>query len=75
MGKEYEVSESVKERVHSGLRWFNVEEAAYYLNLSPRTLYNRISRKSKNPFPVKPKKDGKLVRFDREALDAYLESE
>ena len=70
----YDFSDGVKERVESGLRWLNVEEAAYYLNLSPRTLYNRISRKSEHPFPVKPKKDGKLVRFDREALDAYLES-
>ena len=57
----YQFTEETKERVMSGLRWLNVEETAFYLNLSPRTLYNRISRKSKNPFPVKPKKEGKII--------------
>jgi len=55
-------------------RLLSVEEAATYLGLSPRTIYNGVHRKSKNPFPVKPKRLGKLVKFDREDLDKFIES-
>ena len=55
-------------------RLLSVEETAIYLGLSPRTVYNRVHRKSKNPFPVKPKRIGKLVKFDRQDLDKYIES-
>ncbi|MBW1675786.1 MAG: helix-turn-helix domain-containing protein [Deltaproteobacteria bacterium] len=44
-------------------RLMSVEQAAEYLGLSPRTLYNRIAPKAKNPFPVRPKRIGKLVKF------------
>jgi excisionase family DNA binding protein len=62
--------EGVKERVHAGLRWLSVAEAAYYLGIAPGTLYNWISA---GRFPVKPKAMGKLRKFDRQALDAYME--
>lgn len=55
-------------------RLMSVEEAAEYLNVSPRTLYNRIAPKAKNPFPVRPKRIGKLVRFDRGQLDQWIDS-
>jgi excisionase family DNA binding protein len=55
-------------------RLLSVEETAVYLGLSPRTIYNGVHRKSKNPFPIKPKRIGKLVKFDRIALDKYIES-
>ena len=55
-------------------RLMSVEEAAEYLNVSPRTLYNRIAPKSKNPFPVRPKRIGKLVRFDRGQLDQWIDT-
>ena len=55
-------------------RLMSVEEAAEYLDLSPRTLYNRIAPKAKNPFPVRPKRIGKLVKFDRIQLDQWIDS-
>ena len=55
-------------------RLLTVEEAAFYLSISPRTLYDRVAPKSKRPFPVKPKRMGKLVRFDIRDLDGYVDS-
>ena len=57
-----------------GKRLLTVKEAAIYLGLSPRTIYNMIARSSKKPFPVKPKRIGKLVRFDIMDLDRYIKS-
>jgi predicted DNA-binding transcriptional regulator AlpA len=55
-------------------RLLSVADAAKYLSISPRTLYNGIAPKSKVPFPVKPKRIGKLVRFDIRDLDRYVDS-
>ena len=55
-------------------RLMSVEEAAEYLDLLPRTLYNRIAPKAKNPFPVRAKRIGKLVKFDRIQLDEWIDS-
>lgn len=55
-------------------RLLNVEETACYLGLSPRTIYNGIAPKSKRPFPVKCKRIGKLVKFDLQDLDRYVDS-
>ena len=55
-------------------RLLSVEETAEYLGISPRTLYNRTAPKSKNPFPVKPKRIGKLIKFDINDLDHYIDS-
>jgi len=55
-------------------RLFRVAEAAQYLGLAPRTLYNGIAPKSKTPFPIKFKKQGKLVLFEKKDLDAYIDS-
>jgi len=57
-----------------GKRLLNVEETAFYLSLSPRTIYNAVAPKSKTPFPVKPKRIGKLVRFDVRDLDRYVDN-
>ena len=57
-----------------GKRLLSVEETAHYLGLSPRTIYNQIGRKAKKPFPVKPKRIGKLVKFDIQDLDQYVKS-
>jgi excisionase family DNA binding protein len=54
-------------------RLLNVEEAAQYLGMAPRTIYNAVAPKSKNPFPVKAKRIGKLVRFDIRDLDAFID--
>lgn len=54
-------------------RLLTVEEAADYLGLSPRTIYNAIAPRSKRPFPVRPISVGKLRRFDIKDLDRYIE--
>jgi excisionase family DNA binding protein len=58
----------------SGKRLLSVEETATYLGLSPRTIYNAVARRSRKPFPVKPKRIGKLVKFDIKDLERYVES-
>jgi len=55
-------------------RLLSVQEAARYLGISPRTIYNGVAPKAKRPFPVKPKRVGKLVKFDIRDLDRYVES-
>jgi predicted DNA-binding transcriptional regulator AlpA len=55
-------------------RLLNIIEAGRYLGISPRTLYNRCAPKAAVPFPVKPKRVGKSVRFDLRDLDAYIDS-
>lgn len=55
-------------------RLLSVADAAKYLSISPRTIYNGIAPKSKAPFPIKPKRIGKLVRFDIRDLDRYIDS-
>lgn len=54
-------------------RLLSVEETAAYLGISTRTIYNRIHRKAKKPFPVRAKRLGKLIKFDRRDLDRYIE--
>jgi excisionase family DNA binding protein len=44
-------------------RLLSVDEAAAYLGLAPRTIYNAIAPKSRNPFPVRPVRIGKLRKF------------
>jgi excisionase family DNA binding protein len=55
-------------------RLLSVREAAMYLGLSSRTLYNGIAPGSKNPFPVKPRHYGKRRLFEKEHLDAFCDS-
>lgn len=66
--------EQLKARESMPKRLLNINETAAYLGLSPRTIYNGIAPKSRKPFPVKPKRIGKLVRFDIRDLDQYVDS-
>jgi hypothetical protein len=59
---------------YCGKRLLSVEETAWYLNLSKRTVYNRICRSSKNPFPFRVKRVGRLPKFDIRDLEAYVDS-
>ena len=53
-------------------RLLSVEETAQYLGLSPRTVYNRIGRKAKNPFPIKVKRFmGKPLFYNRD-IEAFI---
>ena len=55
-------------------RLLSVDDAAVYLGISPRTLYNGVAPKSKTPFPIKPKRWGKRVLFDIRDLDSFADS-
>ena len=62
------------EKHNMAKRWLNVEELAEYLGMSPKTIYNKIGPNAKKPFPIKPKKFGKFVRWDLQAVDEYMDS-
>ncbi len=49
----------------------SVAELAGILSIRPQTIYNKMSQ---GLFPIKHKKIGKLVRFDRRELDKFLDS-
>jgi len=55
-------------------RLLNIREAASYLGIAPQTLYNGSGRKSKDPFPVKPKRIGRKLLWDVRELDVYIDS-
>jgi len=55
-------------------RLYSVKETAAILNISPRSIYNAIHRRSSRPFPIKPKRVGRLVKFDIKDIEAYLDS-
>ena len=55
-------------------RLLTVEEAATYLGLAPQTIYNRTHRKTKNPFPVKPLRLGRALRFDIRQLEEFVQN-
>ena len=62
------------ENSDNGRRLLTVEQVAARLQLSSRTIYNRCAPKSKNPFPIRPKRIGKLLRFDTKDVDDYIAS-
>jgi predicted DNA-binding transcriptional regulator AlpA len=55
-------------------RLLNVKQTAAYLGIAEKTIRNRICRRAENPFPVKPKRIGKRVLWDRKDLDHYIDS-
>ena len=55
-------------------RLFSAQEAAEYLGLSVKTIYNLTSPKSKRKLPIKVKRIGKLLKFDRAELDRFIDS-
>jgi excisionase family DNA binding protein len=55
-------------------RLMSVKIAAQYLSLSPRTIYNAISKNAETPFPVRPKRYGKRVLFEKKDLDKWVDS-
>jgi predicted DNA-binding transcriptional regulator AlpA len=57
---------------HGGKRLLDIRETATYLGLQPRSIYNRIGPRSKNPFPVRPKRVGRKVLFDVRELEEFV---
>jgi predicted DNA-binding transcriptional regulator AlpA len=71
---EYTIkSLNTKTKTHEKLL-LSVTETASYLGMARSTIYNKICRGSKRPFPVKPKRVGKSIKFDIRELDDYLNS-
>jgi hypothetical protein len=55
-------------------RALSVKDAAEYIGLAPKTLRNRLGRRAKNPFPVRPRYYGGKPLFLIEELDNFLEN-
>ena len=69
-----EITKTPHEIRPNNKRFLSVQETAEYLGISPSTIYNKISRGSEFPLPIKPKRFGRRVRFDMKDLDNYLDS-
>ena len=55
-------------------RLLSVEETAFYLGISDRTIYNQTCRKAKKRFPIKPKRIGSRILFDIRDIERYVDS-
>ena len=55
-------------------RLLNILEAAHFLGISVRTIYNQIGRKAKKKFPVKAAQIGRRILFDIRELESYVDS-
>lgn len=51
-------------------RMFGINELADYIGLSPQTIYNRLSA---GTFPIKTKRIGRRLKWDRKDIDHYLD--
>jgi len=54
-------------------RLLSAKVTAEYLEISPPTIYNGLGLRARRPFPVKPKRIGRLVKFEKKALDAHID--
>lgn len=61
------------EHSRASRRMLSTREAAAYLGLAPRTLWNGSGRKAANPFPIKPKRWGKKLLWDIRDLDKFAD--
>jgi len=55
-------------------RYLTADDLAEMLQISVRTIYTQVAPKSKRKFPLKPKRFGKLLRWDVRDVNAYLEN-
>jgi excisionase family DNA binding protein len=51
-------------------RMLSIKELANYLGLSPQTIYNQLSA---GTFPIKTKRIGRRLKWDRRDVDHYLD--
>ena len=54
-------------------RLLDIENAARFLGLAPKTLRNRLGPKAEKRFPVKCKRIGRKILFDLEDLESYVD--
>ena len=55
-------------------RLLDVESAARFLGIAPKTLRNRLGPRAPDPFPVKAKRIGRKVLFDRKDLEKFVDA-
>jgi predicted DNA-binding transcriptional regulator AlpA len=53
-------------------RLLKIDEVAELLGISKHTLYKRCAPGAKDPFPVKPKRVGRSVRFSESKIQQYI---
>lgn len=51
-------------------RMLGIKELSTYLGLSPQTIYNQLSA---GTFPIKTKRFGRLLKWDRRDVDRFLD--
>jgi hypothetical protein len=69
------VQKSLLAKLQAGRsRLLTVDEAAFYLGISAKTLRNGLGPKAAKPFPVRPVKVAGRVVFRRDDLDNYIDS-
>jgi predicted DNA-binding transcriptional regulator AlpA len=67
---------STKEKENpTSKRLLDVPETAAVLSYQPRTLYNRCAPGAKNPFPLKPIRIGRTLRFDIRDIERFIEEQ
>jgi predicted DNA-binding transcriptional regulator AlpA len=54
-------------------RLLDIKETAKLLGISPNTIYNKCCRSAKDKFPIKPKRIGKLLRWDINDINRYID--
>jgi hypothetical protein len=74
--ENYDQSDQKKHRrpitIGAWPKLLTIELAAQYIGLAPKTLRNRLGRRAKEPFPVKPRRQGRgKIVFLRDDLDKY----
>ena len=65
-------TEDILTNIDPEKRLLSIKETARILGMSERTLYNKVSPKSKNPFPIRPKRFCGYVKFDRHELEKFI---
>ena len=60
--------------IEEPLALLSVEQTAIRLGISPQTIYNGISRKARNKFPIRFKRYGKKPLFTNKDVQEFIES-
>ncbi len=54
-------------------RLVDLPYVAEVLGIHPQTIRNRLGKNAEKPFPLRVKRIGRAVRFDRLELERYLD--
>jgi len=50
-----------------------IKDVARLLQISERSIYNQVRKGAERPFPIKAKRHGRLIRFDQEDVQRYID--